>query len=241
MPAFIACGPFLLIVGAGVLALMRAQYPRVRAGQDDAATAGSLAPALASAIRRDLHISTWRAVQAAAGGLIERGALQLDTAADGDGRDRVMTVRQTTGLLRHEQLVADDLWLAAKGGRIRLAEGVRILRRTHAARLRRAIVDDLVEAGLVERERETAASGLRYAGLIVVGLGLVLAALSPLAIDAFGIWLLVIPASFVAVGALFVGAGRRFSSLSEAGQRARVAIGKRAAELARLESSLELL
>jgi hypothetical protein len=120
-----------------------------------------------------------------------------------------------------------------------VADAVRVLRRTHAARLRRAIVDDLVEAGLVERERDTAARGLRNAGLIVVGLGLLLSALSPLAIDAFGIWLLVIPASFVAVGALFVAAGQRFSSLSEAGQRARVEVGKRAAELARLENFFE--
>jgi hypothetical protein len=240
-PAFIACGPFLFVVGFGVLGLLRLQYPPARADRGEEKGIVNLAksPGLGSAVARDGRPSPRRTMAATLTGLIERGAIEIAGESARGAAGRVVTVHQTAGLLQHEQLVADELWLGARDGRLEWSAAVRALGRIRPARLRRAVVADLVTLGLVDRDRDVAARGLRHTGMVVMGLGVVLTVLLTVGIDAFGVWLLVIPASFVGVGALFVAAAARFSIFTEAGERAGLFWRSRRAELAIRERSLD--
>ena len=240
MPAFIACGPFLFVVGFGVLFLLRLQYPpmRAEAGADASVDDALMMPGLASAVS-GARFASWRVMQATVAGLMRQGVVQVAADAASGATSRVVTVRQAAGLRQHEQLVADELWLAARDGRLDLADAIRALRRVRPSRLRQSVATDLLALRWMDPDRAAAARGLYVTGVVVAALGVVLLALSPLAIGTFGIWLLVIPGSFLGVGVLFVTAASRFPRLTAAGSRIRAGARTRNVELARMKRCLE--
>jgi hypothetical protein len=86
----------------------------------------------------------------------------------------------------------------------------------------RAIIDALIDDGLVDRERVIAARDLLRAGVAVIVLGLVSWPVTIWAMWQYGAWPSVLPLSIVVGGFLFIVGAARFPILTEAGARARV-------------------
>jgi hypothetical protein len=97
------------------------------------------------------------------------------------------------------------------------AAGATVSRRD-LGRFHRALVADLVAAGLVSTDRVGVANGLRSSGLVVIAFGVLTAAAMAVAIPQFGAWPFALPASLVAGGALLLPQSARLSLLTEAGE-----------------------
>jgi hypothetical protein len=136
-PAFLSGGLFILIIGAGVLGILRFQYPKARAVIDPPAD------------RADVPVSL------------------------------------TVALARR--------------------------------RTRRAHAPALITAGLIDRERWEAARALRSAGLVVIVFGVVCVGLTPVLLWRYEWPPVVMAASIVVVGLMFVAAAPAFPVLTQAG------------------------
>ena len=85
---------------------------------------------------------------------------------------------------------------------------------------RRSLFAFLIDVGLADQGRVAAADGLRASALVLVPLGVVLAAVVDWALRSFGVWAMSVPWSVVAVGVLFFAAAARLRTLTAAGQQA---------------------
>ena len=203
VPAFLSGGLFMVVVGVGVVWMLRARYPDPRRVGDtlDAPSPVSLTalpPAFETALRHRRSLRGGPELRAALERLARRGA-----AAD---------------VLPHERVIADELWLQRQGeagaGDPR-ASALRGIRR----RFRKALLDDLVAAGLVDEERAAVATGLKAAGIAVIAMGLACAGAVPLLLSRYGDWAQAVPAGIVVLGLMLLAEGWRFVIVTPAGAR----------------------
>jgi hypothetical protein len=75
----------------------------------------------------------------------------------------------------------------------------------------RALVDDMVACGLVDKDRLAAARGLRAAAVAAALVGAIGAAVMRVTLARFGVWPMAVPAGLFVVSALFLSAGGRMS------------------------------
>jgi hypothetical protein len=125
----------------------------------------------------------------------------------------------TPATLEHERILVDELWIRP-GGKgppgppaVAQLQGVR-------RPFRAALSRELIESGLVDPDRLSAAAGLKLSGFVVAGLGVACAAVVPWLLPRFGWWPEAVPAGMVVLGAMLAVAGYRFTILSAAGERA---------------------
>jgi len=203
VPAFLSGGLFMVIVGVGVLWMLRARYPDPRTAGDTTgapspASLTTLPPAFETALRHRRSLRGDPELRAALAGLARRGA-----AAD---------------VLPHERVIADELWLQQQGEARAGDRGPSALRGIRR-RFRKALLDDLVAAGLVDEERAAIAAGLKAAGVAVMAMGLACAAAVPLLLSRYGDWVQAVPAGIVVLGLMLLAEGWRFAILTPAGAR----------------------
>ncbi len=216
MPAFLSAGLFILVVGVGILWIIRFQHPSLRlpTGEADAPVVDlPTGLALAVAARRypnhqDLPLGTLA-------DLVRRGIVR-PTSSDA----KTLTFESqgsSTRLLAHEALV-----LAEVG---RTDEGPLTFERLHKQLVRllspyrKALMDDLVAAGYADADRIDVASGLVRGGLATLLLGLVTLGAVLFWMSRFGPWPLAIPAAIVVVGLGLIVRGAAFSVLTQAGEQ----------------------
>lgn len=203
MPAFASGGIFMVVVGVGVLWMVAVMLPRPKpADGPPAAVPGGFVPTLRS--RRGIPVMASMAATLEV--LAARGALDGPDSAGAAG-------------LEHERILVDELWLRQgdQGQPMPTrAAGLVGVRRPFRAALSR----ELIENGLVDPDRLSAAAGLKLSGLVVIGLGVACAAVVPWLLPRFGWWPEAVPAGMVVLGVMLGLAGARFTILSAAGERA---------------------
>jgi hypothetical protein len=228
MPAFISAGVCLVAIGAGVIVMVRLQYPRPMIGEADLAhaTPEVLPPAMAAAVTsvRSRFAMDPAARLATILDLAGRGRLELSSegilslgphgvnAADGAEPARA-----------HERAIADQLWLGRNGtDPMPLPKAAALLERGRR-RISRAFMEDLVTSGLVDAERLSVARGLRATGGVALVLAAAGAVVCEAALSRFGVWPMSVPLGLSVMSVLFVWAAARVPLLSQAGERASAA------------------
>jgi hypothetical protein len=200
MPAFVSAGLFLLVIGAGVVGMLRLKHPpaRARPGAPVEASA-AITPAMALALERGQSRGDMAELRATAAGL------------DAPGRDL------TAGkLMAHERVLADERWYQKDANTSTSALPAR-----QRKRFRAALLQDLIDAGLVDAERVSAVRDLRRAGVVTLLFGALTWIVASVAFDQFGLWPLSIPIGMLASGLMFVFAAPRLPILSQNGVEAR--------------------
>ncbi len=220
IPAFIAAGLFILVIGAGVWWMLRFKYPPLPATGGEATTGdGSttdvdrlgITPAMRLAIMRGRSQGNRAECRAAIDGLVASGAVTTDG-------DRIRLAHAEMARTTHEQVITHELWLRKGEGLSRSAiESARIRRH-----VRRALTADLVSAGLADAERVLAARDLRRTGVAVAVFGFAAWAAVSIAMRQFGAWPLIVPWSILLIGVFFTIGAARFHVLSDAGAKVRV-------------------
>jgi hypothetical protein len=203
MPAFASGGIFMVVVGIGVLWMVAVMLPKPRPAEGAPADVpGGFVPTL----QRRRGIPVVASMAATLEAVAARGALAGSDAA-------------TPATLEHERILVDELWIRP-GGKgppgppaVAQLQGVR-------RPFRAALSRELIESGLVDPDRLSAAAGLKLSGFVVAGLGVACAAVVPWLLPRFGWWPEAVPAGMVVLGAMLAVAGYRFTILSAAGERA---------------------
>lgn len=236
-PTFIAAGLFLPVVGVGILLMVWLQYPTRRIRDEvPLAEPGSLPPALAVAVVRGRPGPLRAAMRAALVGLAAKGVLRITSRQHENGSAHVMAelADQPAGLA-HERVLLDELWLDRRAGGVPVDT---ILGRVRHARtkFRRALLSDLIEAGLVDPDRIVAARGLRISGALVIALGVAGAIAVPFTLTTFGSWPIFVPICVVLMGAMFWAGGMRLLLLNDEGQLRRASWQGRVRELRAIAS-----
>ncbi len=200
MPAFLSAGLFLAVIGAGVVGMLRLKYPpaRARAGAP-VETNAAMTPAMVLVLERGQCRGDMAELLAAAAGL------------DAPGRDL------TTGALAaHERVLADERWYQKTANSSTFA-----LPRRQRMHFRAALLQDLVDAGLVDAERVAAVRDLRRAAVVTLLFGALTWVIASVAFDQFGLWPLSIPIGMLSSGLMFLFAAPRVPILSQNGVEAR--------------------
>jgi hypothetical protein len=117
----------------------------------------------------------------------------------------------------HERVLLDERWYS--GTTMPEARSRRV-----RARFRRALIEDMVAAGLVDLERVHAVRDLRRAGWFTLAFGAVSWFAVSLTLGHFGPWPLSMPAGVLLSGVMFLAGSRRVSILSQNGMRARARV-----------------
>jgi hypothetical protein len=164
---------------------------------------------------------TWAQAFATLLDLARRGIVAIEEAPLGRWRQTefVLRLHQPRASLRpHERGFTELIFLGKSGweDHVKLSS-VRPHIASHWKRFREPVKDELRSAGLVDPAREGTRRVLRNLGIVLVlvgGLGLVIAAI---AIEQFGPWMLLVPASLEVVGISALIMGTTFSPLSENG------------------------
>lgn len=222
-PAFVIGALTLLVCGAGVVGMTWFRYhlPAREPAVVEPARADALPPAIGTALVRGALSIGPPQMQATLLDLARRGVLQISESSDAPKRfDIVMQqsrpARGLEPLRAHEQAVKDALWLNMKNGRLDLRTGWRHLTRTLPA-FRRSLLGEMQEAGLVDGERQSAAKGMRVAGIVVFVLGMIGVVIFRIVFGHLGDVPLLVPASVVISGFGFLIASQVMSLLSAAG------------------------
>lgn len=218
-PAFIVGAIVILVMGAGMLVMFSLRYhrPRVDRARAQPAEVGSLPSAMATALRNP-HPRVGLAQGAAAlFDLLQGGYLRLEQRS-GDAPELVSVRRHAPGdrLPGHLTVVLDALWLRMKHGRMPLKQAQRELMATHRA-FAQALREDLVAAGLIDRERQAAANGLAATGIVAMILGLGLLVVAAVWLAWLGDALLLVPGSVIVLGVSLAVAGEGFATVSRTG------------------------
>ena len=148
-----------------------------------------------------------------------RGDARETTAALAGMEARERTTTVVADLTEHERLIADEQWFN-RSRDSRPAPWPRRWRR----RFQRALIADLMAAGLVDRERVSVVRDLRVAGAVTLGVGIVAWVVTATVLDELGHWPLAIPAGIVVSGLMLFIAATRFSILSDNGRRLRTRV-----------------
>ena len=199
MPAFLSAGLFLAVIGAGVIGMLRLKHPPARARPwAPAESNAAITPAMALVLERGQCRGDLAELLATAAGL------------DAPGRDL------TTGMTAHERVLADERWYQKNADTSTFALPGRQRKRFQAA-----LLQDLIDAGLVDAERVSAVRDLRRAGFVTLLFGALTWIVASVAFDQFGLWPLSIPIGMLASGLMFVLASPRLPILSQNGVEAR--------------------
>lgn len=216
VPAFIAAALFILVTGAGILAMLRVKHPAWRnpvagATETAAADALSVTPAMRLALMRGRPRGDRAEMTAALSGLVASGLAMVD--ADG-----ATTVATTSAVGAHEAVLLEALPTQPQPP-VAIATALAGVDR---GEFRRAVLEDLTVAGLVDRERAAAARDLWIAGWAVMLFGVAVWITVQLTVRQFEAWPLLVPASILIVGLAFAIASSRVGLLSETGARVRM-------------------
>jgi len=228
MPAFLSGAIFILVIGAGVIWIVRFQHPHPRPGPDpapgvDLATSPVLQAAIAQRPRRNSADGPLAA-------FVDLGMRRrLEVREDAERRVAVLPGPAGHAVLAHEQILLDELWL--QQSRTMPLRGLRAaLLRKHRA-FTRAIGDDLVSAGLADRDRIAVRNGMRAGGAAVLGLAVACFVIVGVLLDDYGAWPIAMPVSILLVGAALLVYSETFSILTPEGVRQSLAVRQRIREL----------
>ena len=230
MPAFVSGAIFILVIGAGVIWIVRFQHPHPHPGVD-AAPGVELAtsPVLQAAIgQRPRRNSADRPLAA----FIDLGMRRrLEVREDAERRVAVLPGPTRHAVLAHEQILLDELWL--QQSRTMPLRGLRaaLVRKSRA--FARAIGDDLVSARLADRDRIAVRNGMRAAGVAVLGLAAVCFVIVGVFLDDYGAWPIGMPVSILIVGVALLIYSETFSILTPEGVRQSLAVRQRLREMRR--------
>jgi hypothetical protein len=217
VPAFIAAALFILVTGAGILVMLRVKHPPWRAApaagapETAAADALSVTPAMRLALMRGRPRGDRAEMTAALSGLVATGLVVVD--ADG-----AATVATTAPVGAHEAVLLETLPTQPQQA-VPIATA---LARVDRGEFRRAVLEDLTTAGLVDRERAAAARDLWIAGWAVMLFGVAVWIAVEMTVLPFAAWPLLVPLSILVVGLAFAIASSRAGLLSETGARVRM-------------------
>jgi hypothetical protein len=225
-PAFVITAMTLLVVGAGVVGMTWFRYhlPAREPSIVEPAAADALPPAMGTALVRGSVAIGLPQMQATLLDLARRAVLQIAESPGNAKHFQIIAQRPSLASPRdqarpakpHEQAIEDTLWLHMKDGRVELRSAWRHLKRTLPA-FRRSVLAEMQEAGLVDAERRWAARGMSVAGIVVTLLGIASFVIFRIAFGHLGDVPLVVPASIVIDGFVFIIAGQVMSVLSAAG------------------------
>jgi len=217
-PAFIVGGAVILVMGAGMVVMMRLRYPQPRVDHGTAvpAAAGSLPPGLGTA----MTITRPRV------GLPQMAATLCDLLAR-----RVLTIEEAGGTMTivvppmdaaaprlrpHEQVVMDALWLATKQGRLPLKDAQRRLMSVLSA-FKAAAHQEIRDAGYVDAERRWAARSMTTSGVVTLLVGFAGLVASALWVSSMGPAAMLVPGAVIVLGVVFLIAGETFPALTTSG------------------------
>lgn len=217
-PAFIVGAAVILVMGAGMVVMMRLRYHRSKAdgGAAIPAAHGSLPPGLGTAMTVSRPRVGLPQLSATLVDLLARRVLAVEEA------DGMMTVvlppKDSTGLrLRpHEQVVMDALWLAMKHGRLPLKDAQRLLL-SGVSTFKAAAHEEIREAGYVDAERRWAAASMTVAGVVAILVGFAGLLGVALWLGAMGPAALLVPGAVILLGLALVIAGESFPTLTASG------------------------
>lgn len=242
-PAFLVGAGVILIFGAGIVGMTRMRYhvPRVDARTAVPAERQSWPPAVGAALTglrvgiSPLHVS------ATLFDLLSRKVVTLeeprDAPAKNQARSFVLAMPQVDAGLRarlrpHEEVVVDSLWLVMKQGRVGLRDGQKaILKSDRYQAFKRALMQELTDAGFVDAERRSGARGLTMAGATAVIVGVIGMVGSVLLVPRMGEAVPLVPLAVVIVGVVCLIAGNTFPVLTQAGAAVSAAWAARARSL----------
>lgn len=216
VPAFIAAALFILVTGAGILVMLRVKHPPVRvrpaSGEEtEPEPEPEVAPALRIAVMRGRPRGDRTELTAAVSSLVARDLVELD-------QDTVIATENDQEVWAHEEAVLSALPRAG-GTPVDLPAA---FRRVNRPAYRRAALEDLVSAGLADRDRVNALRDLFRASLAIIVFGAVVWAAVALTIPQFGVWPLVVPWSILGVGLAFAAVSMRYGVLTDLGARVRM-------------------
>jgi len=203
MPAFVSGGLFVLVIGIGAVIMLRVQYPDLSGAAREAGPVdrpSSITEAMATVLReRRLRSDPFSA-----------GGYRVAAGASDPERS-------------HTRMLAEILGEEAGTG---LAPAtVRRRLKPHRAALRRQLLADLVEAGLVDPERQEVVDGTRAAALVVAVFGVVSGIAVWFVLPRFGLWPIALPVGFVLSGLFLWLESARLTALTVAGEQARASLG----------------
>lgn len=220
-PAFIIGAGTLFVMALGVVAMTMFRFyrPSVELETVIPASADSLPPALGTALLAPAPAVGGPQLQATLLDLARRNVLQIRDAHDGaaDSTPSYEIAMHEPGPLRpHEEVLTDALWLHMKNGIIGLAAAQPLLLKALPA-FRRAVRSELVQDGMVDADRQWAARAMNVSSAVVTALGLAGLLLFRVMFGHLGNLPLLLPASVVVAGVMFLIAGQSMSVWSQRG------------------------
>ncbi|HEX5215063.1 MAG TPA: DUF2207 domain-containing protein [Vicinamibacterales bacterium] len=228
MPAFLSGAIFILVIGAGVIWIVRFQHPRPQPGVDappgvELATSPVLQSAIAQRLRRGSADGPLAAI-------VDLGMRRrLEVREDAERQVAVLPGPDRDAVLAHEQILLDQLWL--QQSRTMPVRGLRVSVMRNSRAFSRAVGDDLVSAGLADRNRIGVRNGLRAAGVAVLGLAVVCFVIVGVLLGDYGPWPIAMPGSILIVGAALLIYSAAFSILTPEGVRQSFGVRQRIREM----------
>ena len=220
-PAFVIGAIVIIVMGVGVLLMMRVRNsrPPIDARTILPAERIELPAGLATALRGG-RLQLMPTQQAATVfDLAARGIVELHQTSD-KKFDVVLpsdhAVRQR--LRPHETVVFDALWLTAKQGRVDLKAGQTAVVKRFSD-YKKALNEELRASGWLDADRVATERGLILAGLVALAIGVVGTVVLAAGFPWMGETALLVPAAVAVMGVVFLISGAVFSTLSLTGLR----------------------
>lgn len=220
-PAFIVGALVILVMGAGILIMMRIRHgrPAVDARTVLAAERTDLPAGIATAFRGGRLELMPTQQSATVFDLAARGVLTLQQHGE-QAFDVVLPAdaHARARLRPHEQVVFDALWLGAKQGRVDLKAGQKAVTGVFA-NYKKAVNEEARAAGWLDPDRVSAGAGLVAAGAVALIVGVVGAVVLAVWLPWAGELALLVPAAVAVMGTIFLIGGAVFPTLSQHGAR----------------------
>lgn len=223
-PAFIIGAIVIVVMGVGVVVMMRLRYHQPRIDVDTAvpASAGSLPPALGTALRSGHAHFGLSQVSATLFDLLSKNIIGIEETSPRGTPDRSRTFdltfpnREPRTLAPHERVLFDKLSSRAKGGRLALKSARQHLLTGHGA-FREAGMKELQAAGLLDPERLWASRSAIGAGLVTCLVGLAGLVVMAVTLSHLGGAIFLVPGAVMLVGVVIMVAGQSFRTVSGSG------------------------
>jgi hypothetical protein len=210
--SFVSGALFMLVIGAGVVWIVRFQHPRIRIRSDETVqTSADLPAALAALVSLGPRRVARNGLLATVLELKRSGLI----AIDGDGRITALGAQPAPW--RHQQVVFDGVTDRRATAAASRTHG---FTQSRARSYARALMDDATSAGLTDPERLAAASGLVTAAWVSAIFTIACAVIAQIFLSRFSWWPHLITGSMLLVCAVFYVMGRRFRVWTRAGEHA---------------------
>jgi hypothetical protein len=220
-PAFIIGAVVIVVMGAGVLIMVRIRHgrPAVDMRTVLAAEQTEWPAGIATALRGG-RLQLMPTQQAATVfDLAARGVVRLEQREPKAFDVVLPSEAQVRMRLRpHEQVVFDALWLVAKNGRADLKAGRDAVVRGFAA-YKKAVDGEARAAGWIDEDRVGTGKGLVSAGVVALLAGVAGAVVLAVWVPWTGELALLVPAALAVMGTVFLIGGAVFPTLSLSGER----------------------